>query len=211
MFRLPALCCKTSVSPGSSPCLLGAVFSGLLEMLLFGLKSWKFLSTEAQLSTFRLHVLCKSTIYIISFLFVDLLVDTFFHTLAIVNNAAMKNWCFQTVVLVKPLEIPLDCKIKLVNPKGNQPWIFIGRTDAEAEAPILSVQFSSVTQSCPTLCDPMNCSIPGLPVHHQLPESTQTHLNRVGDAIQSSYPLSSPSPPALNLSQYQGHFKRVNS
>ena len=139
MFRLPALCCKTSVSPGSSPCLLGAVFSGLLEMLLFGLKSWKFLSTEAQLSTFRLHVLCKSTIYIISFLFVDLLVDTFFHTLAIVNNAAMKNWCFQTVVLVKPLEIPLDCKIKLVNPKGNQPWIFTGRTDAKVEIPILWV------------------------------------------------------------------------
>ena len=124
---------------------------------------------------------------------------------------APKNWCFQIVVLEKILESPLDCKIKLVNPKGNQPWIFIGRTDAEAEAPILSVQFSSVTQSCPTLCDPMNCSIPGLPVHHQLPESTQTHLNRVGDAIQSSYPLSSPSPPALNLAQHQGVFKWVSS
>ena len=73
---------------------------------------------------------------------------------------------------------------------------------------ILNVQFSSVAQSCPTLCDLMDCSMPGLPVHQQLPESTQTHLNRVGDAIQSSYPLSSPSPPALNLSQYQGLFKR---
>ena len=59
-----------------------------------------------------------------------------------------------------------------------------------------SVQFSSVAQSCPTLCDPMNCSTPGLPVHHQLPESTQTHVHRVGDAIQPSHPLSSPSPPA---------------
>ena len=58
------------------------------------------------------------------------------------------------------------------------------------------VQFSSVTQSCLTLCDPMNCSTPGLPVHHQLPEFTQTHVHRVGDAIQPSYPLLSPSPPA---------------
>ena len=63
-----------------------------------------------------------------------------------------------------------------------------------------SFQFSSVTQSCPTLCNPMNCSTPGLPVHHQLPESTQTHVHLVGDAIQPSNPLSSPSPPALNLS-----------
>ena len=61
---------------------------------------------------------------------------------------------------------------------------------------ISSVQFSSVAQSCPTLCDPMNCSTPGLPVHHQLPEFTQTHIHRVSDAIQPSHPLSSPSPPA---------------
>ena len=64
-----------------------------------------------------------------------------------------------------------------------------------------SVQFSSVTQSCLTLCDPMNRSMPGLPVHHQLPEFTQTHVNQVGDAIQPSHPLSSPSPPAPNPSQ----------
>ena len=69
------------------------------------------------------------------------------------------------------------------------------------------VQFSSVAQSCLTLCYPMNRSMPGLPVHHQLPESTQTHVHRVGDAIQPSHPLSSPSPPALNLSQHQGIFK----
>ena len=68
-------------------------------------------------------------------------------------------------------------------------------------------QLSSVTQSCPTLCDPMDCSTPGLPVHHQLLESTQTHVHEVGDAIQPSHPLSSPSPPALNLSQHQGLFK----
>ena len=63
-----------------------------------------------------------------------------------------------------------------------------------------SVQFSSVVQLCPTLCNPMNCSTPGLPVHHQLPEFTQTHIHRVGDAIQPSHPLSSPSPPAPNQS-----------
>ena len=70
---------------------------------------------------------------------------------------------------------------------------------------------SSVTQSRPTLCDPVNCSTPGLPVHHQLPEFTQTHVHWVGDAIQPSHPPSSPSPPALNLSQHQGLFKWVRS
>ena len=70
-----------------------------------------------------------------------------------------------------------------------------------------SVQFSSVTQSCLTLCDPMNCSMPGLPVHHQLPEFTQTHVHRVGDAIQPSPPMSSPSPPAPNPSQHQSLFQ----
>ena len=77
--------------------------------------------------------------------------------------------------------------------------------------PCVSGQFSSVAQSCPTLCDPMNHSTPGLPVHHQLPESTQTHVHWVGDAIQPSHPLLSPSPPALNLSQHQGLFKWVSS
>ena len=72
---------------------------------------------------------------------------------------------------------------------------------------VISIQFSSVAQLCPTLCDPMNCSTPGLPVHHQLPESTQTHVHRASDAIQPSHPLSSPSPPAFNLFQHQGLFK----
>ena len=66
-----------------------------------------------------------------------------------------------------------------------------------------SVQFSSVAQSCPTRCDPIDCSTPGLPVHRQLPEFTQTHVHWVGDAIQPSHPLSSPSPPAFSLSQHQ--------
>ena len=72
---------------------------------------------------------------------------------------------------------------------------------------ISSVQFSSVAQSCPTLCDPMNRSTPGLPVHHQLLEFTQTYVHRVSDAIQPSHPLSSPSPPTFNLSQHQGLFQ----
>ena len=74
-----------------------------------------------------------------------------------------------------------------------------------------SVQFSSVVQSCPTLCNPVNRSTPGLPVHHQLPEFTQTHVRWVGDAIQPSPPLSSPFPPAANPSQHQGLFQWVNS
>ena len=66
---------------------------------------------------------------------------------------------------------------------------------------------SSAAQSCLTLCDPMNRIMPGLPVHHQLPELAQTHVHGVGDAIQPSHPLSSPSPPTFNLSQHQGLFK----
>ena len=76
---------------------------------------------------------------------------------------------------------------------------------------INTYQFSSVTQSCPTLCDPMNRSTPGLPVHHQLLEFTQTHVHRVDDAIQPSHPLSSPFPPAPNPSQHQSLFQWVNS
>ena len=75
----------------------------------------------------------------------------------------------------------------------------------------VSVQFSSVAQSCPTLCDPMNRSMPVLSVHHQLPEFTQTHVHWVGDAIQPSHPLSSLLPPAPNPSQHQSLFQWVNS
>ena len=69
-------------------------------------------------------------------------------------------------------------------------------------------QFSSVAQSCLTLCDPMDCSTPGLPVHHQLPEFIQTHLHQVNDTTQPPHPLSSPSPPTFSLSQHQGLFQR---
>ena len=73
------------------------------------------------------------------------------------------------------------------------------------------LSFSSVTQSCLTLCDPMDCSMPGFPVHHQLPELTQTLIHWVSDAILPSHPLSSPSPPAFNLFQHQGLFQWVSS
>ena len=78
------------------------------------------------------------------------------------------------------------------------------------QARVHRVQFSSVAQSCPTLCNPMNRSTPGLPVHHYLPEFTQTHVHQVSDAIQTSHPLSSPSPPAPNPSQHQSLFQWVN-
>ena len=74
-----------------------------------------------------------------------------------------------------------------------------------------SVQCSSVAQSCPTLCDPMNYSMPGIPIHHQLPELIQTHIHQVSDAIQPSHPLSSPSPSTFNLFQHQGLFQWVSS
>ena len=76
---------------------------------------------------------------------------------------------------------------------------------------LTSVQFSSVAQSSPTLCDPMNRGTPGLPVHHQLLEFTQTHVHRVSDAIQPFHPLASPSPPAPNPSQHHSLFQWVNS
>ena len=87
-------------------------------------------------------------------------------------------------------------------PLSSMPFIFAIST---------IIQFSSLTQSCLTLCNPMDCSMPGLPVHHQLPEFTQTHVHRVGDAIQPSHSMSSPSPLTFNLSQHQGLFKWVSS
>ena len=100
-----------------------------------------------------------------------------------------------------------DRRIKITK----KPHMKINRLPMARISTSTAVQFSSVTQSCPTLGDPMNCSTPGLPVHHQLPEFTQTHVHRVGDAIQPSHPLSSPSPPAPNPSQHQGLFQSVSS
>ena len=90
---------------------------------------------------------------------------------------------------------------------GSKHWSFPGLSSWTSS----SVQFSSVAQSCLTLCHPLYRSTPGLPVHHQLPEFTQTHAHRVSDAIQPSHPLSSPSPPVPSPSQHQGLFQQVNS
>ena len=94
--------------------------------------------------------------------------------------------------------------------RGNVPPLSLDQLTSSRRK-CLVLQFSSVAQSCPTLCDPMNCNTPGLPVHHQLPEFTQTHVHQVSDAIQLSHPLSSPSPPAPNPSQHQSLFQWVNS
>ena len=89
-------------------------------------------------------------------------------------------------------------------------WI-LAEFEAEFSEVECDYQIRSVTRSCPTLCDPMNRSTPGLPVHHQLPEFTQTHFHRVSDVIQPSHPLSSLSPLARNPSQHQSLFQWVNS
>ena len=102
-------------------------------------------------------------------------------------------WQVGSLPLVPPGAKSGDRLIRYVNSKLE--WNGLSVTEF-----LQQIQFSSVAQSCPTLRDPMNRSMPGLPVHHQLPESTQTHVHRVGDAIQPSHPLSSPSPPAFNLS-----------
>ena len=91
------------------------------------------------------------------------------------------------------------------------PWCSqTNKNKNKTHPPADSVQFSSVTQLCLTLCDPMDCSTPGFPVHQQLPDFTQTHVYQASDAIQLSHSLSSPSPPALNLSQHQGLFKWIS-
>ena len=102
-----------------------------------------------------------------------------------------------TLTLQKSVQLSFKCSYQFMAPEasasGQQIWAV--------------TQFSSVTQSCPTLCDPMNRSTPGLPVHHQHPEFTQTHVHRVSDAIQPSHPILSPSPPAPNPSQHQSLFQ----
>ena len=119
---------------------------------------------------------------------------------------------------------PLQCSC-LENPRDRRPWwasvygvaqswtrlTQLSSSSSSSRKKDYSLwqmpQFSLVIQSCPTLCDPMNRSTPGLPVHHQLLEFTQTHVHRVSDAIQPSHPLSSPSPPAPNPSQHQSLFQ----
>ena len=120
------------------------------------------------------------------------------------NPPAMQETCFGKILwkrerLTTPVFWPGEFH-GLYSPWGHKE---LDRIEQFSLSPSLMYQFSSVANSCPTLCDPMNCSTPGLPVHHQLPEFTQTYDHQVGDAIQPSHPLSSPSPPAPNPSQHQ--------
>ena len=110
----------------------------------------------------------------------------------------MKNWCFWPVVLEVLLRVPWS--------KGDETSQFERKSTLN-----IQIQFSSVAQSCLILCDSMNRSMAGLPVHNRLPEFTQTHVHRVCDAIQTSHPCSSPSPPVTNPSQQQSLFQWVNS
>ena len=108
---------------------------------------------------------------------------------------------------------PLSSPSPLAPSPSQHQSIFQWVSSSHEEAKVLEFQLShqTVAQSCPTLCNPMNCSTPGLPVHHQLPEFTQTHVHRVSDAIQPSHPLSSRSPLAPNPSQHQSLLQWVNS
>jgi len=129
--------------------------------------------------------------------------------------------CYMTLLLCgiyKIIQVNLDTKQKQTHRHGKQTYGYQrgegrGRANWEHEINrykllhVTSDQIRSVAQSCPTLCDLMNRSMPGLPVHHQLLEFTQTHIHRVGHAIQPSHPLSSPSPPAPNPSQHQSLFQ----
>jgi len=114
-------------------------------------------------------------------------------------NLSVVGWIRQSF---QKLEFHGPVKLQMNNWQANKkfPTYYLAKEDG-------SVQLSSVAQSCPTLCNPMNRRTPGLPVHHQLPEFTQTHVHRVSDAIQPSHPLSFPSPPAHYLSQHQSLFQ----
>ena len=115
-----------------------------------------------------------------------------FHFVYSQSHRAIKTWELELLVALES-----EVQVSL------QP----GRTPGSGRSGGCHCCSCSVVQSCPTLFDPVDCSTPGLPVHHQLPESTQTHVHRVGDAIQPFHPLLSPSPPAFNLSQHQSLFQ----
>ena len=105
------------------------------------------------------------------------------------------------------MQVQKEAVNKTIPKKKKAKWLSEEALEIAQERRQSVSSISSVTQLCPTLCDPMNRSMPGLPVHHQLPEFTQTHGHQVSDAIQPSHPLSSPSPPAPNPSQHQSLFQ----
>ena len=139
------------------------------------------LAIQRTLNSLLQHHSSKASILLCSAFFIVQLLHPYMTT---GNNIPLTRWTFVSQVM----SLLLSMVSRLVIG-------FLPRSS--------SVQFSSVAQSCPTPCNPMNHSTPGLPVHHHLPEFTQTHIHRVHDAIQPSHPLSSPSPPAPNPSQHQ--------
>ena len=133
------------------------------------------------------------------------------------NPCPLSRWCHPTI---SSSVVPFSSCLQSFPASGSLPMSQLFALGGQSigfsasESVLLMNQFSSVAQSCPTLCDSMNRSMSGLPVHQQLPDVmsiTQTHVLWVGDAIQPSHPLSSPSPPAPNPSKYQGLFKWVSS
>ena len=121
------------------------------------------------------------------------------------TQTSLQTWRLQSAQCLQLTA--LDSAVhKLTAPGGDWRW-WLNKVEVQS----LVSQFSSVQLSCPTLCNLMDCSTPGLPVLHQLPELAQTHVHHVSGAIQPSHPLSSPSPPTFNLSQYQSLFKWVSS
>ena len=152
-------------------------------------------------------------------------ISFYFNLQYILSDFITSPWGIERVyITICNHTLPILKMVKLRNVSAEVMYSYIDRDQASSDKPLPGikptallicifspVQFSSVAQSCLTLWDPMDCSAPGLPVHHQLPEFTQTHVHWVSDAIQPSYPLSSLSPPAFNLSQHQGLFKWVSS
>ena len=121
------------------------------------------------------------------------------------------QWIDNVILPSHPLLPPPPPAFNLSQHQGLFQWVGFYASGGQNIGASALASVSSVTQLCLTLCDPMDCSTPGLPVHHQLPDLGQTHVHRVSDAIQPSHPLSSPSPPTFNLSQHQGLFQRVSS
>ena len=128
----------------------------------------------------------------------------------IASSPALEWDLFHWLLVLRPLDSRLNHTCSFLGFQLVDPRTFPSHTHMSLFL-ITNISVSSVAQSCPTLCNPMDCSVPGLPVHHQLLEFTQTHVHWVCDAIQPSHSLSSPSPSALNLSQHQGLFQWVNS
>ena len=131
------------------------------------------------------------------------------------NSCSLNRWCHPTISSSRPLLLPpsifpsirVFSNESVLHIRWPEDWSFSFSFSPSNE----SVQFSSVIQLCPTLYDPIDCRMPGFPVHHQLLELAQTHVHGVGEAIQPSHPLTSPSPPTLNLSHHQGLFQWVSS